>query len=74
MRKISTIMGEYSEMELVLASEKIIDTVREKYGNDPAFKDWEDDFETYGSAYDYMDDLDNPDALYRDFEMYKENI
>ena len=67
-------MGEYSEMELVLASEKIIDTVKEKYGNDPVFKDWEDDFENCGSVYEYMDDLDNPDALYRDFEMYKENI
>ena len=67
-------MEEYNEMELVLASEKIVDTVREKYGNDPVFKDWEADFESFGSVSDYMDDLNNPDALYKDFEMYKENI
>ena len=65
---------EMSEKEIIEMGEKIMNTIKEKYGDDPLFEIYEEEFWHMGYFENYSDIIDNKEELYKDFELYKENI
>ena len=69
--KLNESVKEYSREELGDIGEKILNIIKAKYGDDPMFGDYEEEFWHSGEWETYINDLDNPEVLYQDFEMWK---